>query len=231
MVETSTFDASLALQWADEVLGAGNPASFFLAPRRFVSASRNADSFAMTLSGNRVFGVGLGADPRISPEWDRCILDLSPYGERVGDLRAIDHWDFFSVNAARTPVDGDVVTLVDDAEITELLQIHAADSSVWPGNPEVVSWYGLRDENDYLVSLGALVRWESGQHVLASITTVTELRGMGYAQELTQGIIARARELGIQWLGLGVSHANVAAQRVYQKAGFTRRATFTTYER
>ncbi len=229
MVETSTFDAGLALDWSNEILGMGNPAAFFLAPERLESAVRTADSFSLTLSSEEIFGMGLGPHPPLNPAWTHCFIDRPTAGERIGLLRASDLWDFYSVNASLTQVDGDVETLEDEAAITELLQIHAADSSVWPADPEVVNWYGLRDENDYLVSLGALVRWESGMHVLASIVTVTELRGSGFAQELTQGIIARAREQGIEWLGLGVSHGNIAAQRVYERAGFSPRASFTTY--
>jgi ribosomal protein S18 acetylase RimI-like enzyme len=229
VTEKTTFDPALGLRWSVEVAGEGNPAAFFLAPERFESASRTEDSYSLTLTGDQIFGLGVGPNPPLNQRWTRCVIDHSSLGESVGPLRAGDHWDFYSVKASATPVDGDVVVLHDIAEITELLQIHAADSSVWPSDPEVVDWYGLRDENDYLVSLGALVRWESGMHVLASIVTVTELRGQGFAQELTQGIIARAREQGIEWLGLGVSHANVAAQRVYRKAGFVLRANFTTY--
>ena len=227
----STTDPELALRWSNEMRGEGNPASFFLVPERFDSMVRTSDSCSLTLSGDGVFGMGFGPHPPLNPEWTRCIIDESTLGDRFGLLRADDFWDFYSVNASLTQVDGDVETLEDEAEITELLQIHASDSSVWPTNPEVVIWYGLRDEDDRLVSLGALVRWESGLYVLASITTVTELRGNGFAQELTQGIIARAREEGIDWLGLGVSHANVAARRVYERAGFVARARFTTYAR
>ncbi len=229
MVETSTFDAGLALDWSNEILGMGNPAAFFLAPERLELAVRTADSFSLTLSGQQIFGMGLGPHPPFNPAWTHCVIDRPTEGERFGLLRASDRWDFYSANASLTQVDGDVETLENEAEITELLQIHAVDSSVWPADPEVVNWYGLRDENDCLVSLGALVRWESGLHVLASIVTVTELRGNGYAQELTQGIIARAREQGIEWLGLGVSHRNIAAQRVYERAGFSLRANFTSY--
>ena len=164
----------------------------------------------------------------IDPEWRRWMLS-DAQGPPEAALSGSDHWDFYSINARLARVDGDVATLDDATAISELLRVHAADSSVWPANPEIVDWYGLRDEDDDLVSLGALVRWESGLHVLASIATVTEKRGRGYAQELTQGIVARARERGIEWLGLGVSHANVAAQRVYQRAGFTLRANFTTF--
>jgi len=191
---------------------------------------RTLDSFSMTLENGGLFGVALGPAPPVDSRWSSCIVADSAFGTRLDELHVDDFWDFYSVHTPSTRVDGDVVTLTDNAEIAELLQIHAVDSSVWPGDPEVVAWYGLRDENDVLVALGALVRWESGMHVLASITTVTELRGRGYAQELTQGIVARAREQGITWLGLGVAHSNVAAHHVYEKAGFELRARFSVYD-
>lgn len=229
MEQTSTTNPATALRWSLELFGDGNPAQFFLAPARFESAERTEDSLAITLSGDNLFGLGLGPHPPRRPDWTRCVLANTHGLERVGNLHASDHWDFYSVDASRTHTDGDVAVLDDDDQVTEILQLHANDSSVWPGRPDIVSWYGLRDAEDDLISLGALVRWESGLHVLASITTVSEFRGQGFAQELVQGMIARARERGIQWLGLGVNHSNVAAQRVYQKAGFSLRANFTTY--
>jgi ribosomal protein S18 acetylase RimI-like enzyme len=229
MEQTSTTHPATALRWSVELFGEGNPAQFFLAPNRFDSAERTNDSLALTLTGAQLFGVGLGPTAPHRPDWTRCVLANADGIEHVGNLHASDHWDFYSVDASRTHADGDVVVLTDDDLITEILQLHANNSSVWPGEPGVVSWYGLRDAEDDLISLGALVRWESGLHVLASITTVSEFRGQGFAQELVQGMIARARESGIRWLGLGVSHSNLAAQRVYQKAGFSLRANFTTY--
>ncbi len=229
MEQTSTTHPATALRWSVELFGEGNPAQFFLAPNRFDSAERTDDSLALTLHGPQLFGLGLGPPAPHRPDWQRCILANADGVEHVGALHASDHWDFYSVDASRTHVDGDVVALTADALITEILQLHANNSSVWPGERGIVSWYGLRDTEDDLVSLGALVRWESGWHVLASITTVSEFRGQGFAQELVQGMIARARESGIRWLGLGVNHSNLAAQRVYQKAGFALRANFTTY--
>ena len=226
---TSTTNPATAQRWSVELFGEGNPAQFFLARARFQSAQRTKDSFAMSLSGDHLFGMGLGANPPLRPDWTRCILANAHGVERIGDLYASDHWDFYSIDASRTRTDGDVAVLDDDDLITEILQLHANNSSVWPRELEIVCWYGLRDAADDLVSLGALVRWESGLHVLASIATVTEFQGRGFAQELVQGMIARARERGIHWLGLGVNHSNVAAQRVYLKAGFTLRANFTTY--
>ena len=230
MEQERTLNPVTALRWSAELFGEGNPVQFFLAADRFDSAERTTDSLSITLLDDGVFGLGLGANPPRRPDWTRCMIDDARAITHVNGLHARDHWDFYSIDASHTLTDGDVIVLDDDDLITEILQLHANDSSVWPGRDDIVSWYGLRDADDDLVSLGALVRWESGYHVLASVVTVSEHRGQGFAQELIQGMIARARERDITWLGLGVSHTNAAAQRVYTKAGFNLRAQFTTYE-
>ncbi|MHB1088334.1 MAG: GNAT family N-acetyltransferase [Acidimicrobiales bacterium] len=230
MEPTVTTNPVTTLRWSVELFDEGNPIQFFLAPGRFHSAERTSDALSLTLLGDGLFGLGLGAHPPRRDDWTRCILAERGV-DHVGELRASDHWDFYSVDASRTHNDGDVEVLDDDDLIAEILHVHANDSSVWPGRDDIVAWYGLRDADDDLMSLGALVRWESGYHVLASIVTLREYRGQGFGQELVQGMVARARERGITWVGLGVSHTNIAARRVYTKAGFSLRANFTTFSR
>lgn len=50
-----------------------------------------------------------------------------------------------------------------------------------------------------------------------------------FAQTLVCGVLGLARERGIERVGLGVSHANIPAQRVYGNVGFELRANFTNY--
>ncbi len=77
--------------------------------------------------------------------------------------------------------------------------------------------------------MGALVRWGSGLRVLTSVATSTELRGRGFARTLVRGTLGVAHWRGIRWVGLGVSHANIPAQRVYENVGFALGANFTNY--
>ena len=219
----------MALTWSIDVAGNGNPAQFFFARGRFQSAARTADSFALTLTGDLLFGLGLGVDPPINDEWGRCVIPRTTR-THVGRLVAIDDWDFYAARLASTPDTSDVVILHDIGEVTEVLLENAPESSVWPGHPEVVHWCGLR-RGDRLVSTGALVRWESGLHVLASITTRREERGKGFAGRLVRGMMARARDEGVEWLGLGVASSNHVAHRVYQRAGFSLRTSFRTFSR
>jgi ribosomal protein S18 acetylase RimI-like enzyme len=61
------------------------------------------------------------------------------------------------------------------------------------------------------------------------VVTVADVRGHGFARVLTRGIVGEARRLNERWLGLGVAHDNLGAQRTYQHTGFVCRANFTSY--
>lgn len=141
---------------------------------------------------------------------------------------ADDSWDFHSVDTAAV-IDGPAVRVVhDDAAVSEFLKLHAPDSSVWPVGKEVVAWWVFTCEDEW-ASLGALAQWESAQHVLASVATNVEMRGRGFAQTLVRGVLGLAGERAVDGVGLGVSNANIPAQRVYGNVGFELRANFTNY--
>jgi GNAT superfamily N-acetyltransferase len=196
-----------------------------------VVAYATVDSFSLTIGGDQIFGMGLGPNAHLVPQWQRFTLDHSTGLTLAQSLLPTDEWDFYSLNTEYSHVDNAVEALSNHAEISELLTTHAADSSVWPSSPEVAQWYGLRAYDGTLQSVGALVRWESGMYIVASVATVAQVRGRGLAQQLIRGIVGEARELGIIWLGLGVSHSNIPAHRVYEQCGFELRAAFTTYVR
>ena len=231
MDSTSTSDLATAREWSRELLGEPSPVDFFLSPPRFVSSERTDHSMSLTLSGEHCFGLGFGPEPPANPSWTRCLIDQSAFGDYLGPLVANDQWDFFCVDTARSSHGSPVEGVSDDGVITEILTNHAPHSQVWPGNEEIVNWYGVRDSKGQWVSLGALVRWESGLHVLASVVTVSDRRGQGLAQLLVRAMVAEARRSHIRWLGLGVAHDNVSAQRVYVRGGFNLRSSFTNYHR
>jgi ribosomal protein S18 acetylase RimI-like enzyme len=224
----STNDFETARQWADELLGPGSPVAFFLAPARFVSATRTRDSLSITLGDDESFGMALGPAPLINPRWGRFFVGEQSTAQLPDHCRAVDRWNFYSLDTSAW-IGGARARIVSDDDVFELLRNDAPDSSIWPGNPEIVHWYAIRDANASLASLGALVQWESGYHVVASIVTARKHRGEGLAQQLTGAIVTAAQEMGIQWLGLGVSSENSAAQHVYEKTGFLLRARFTVY--
>jgi ribosomal protein S18 acetylase RimI-like enzyme len=226
---TSTSDLDSAGQWANELLGEGNPVPFFLSPHRFEKCERTSDSLSFTLSGEQCYGLGFGPQPRVNPDWTKCSIDNSHFGDELGRLIAGDRWDFYSLDTTLCEVEGSLFEVRDDELVSAMLVSHAPQSQVWPGNAELVGWFGLNDSQGELASLAALVRWESGLHVLSSVVTVTEKRARGHARTLVRGIAGELHYRGFRWLGLGVAHNNAAAHRAYEQAGFLRRAQFLMY--
>jgi ribosomal protein S18 acetylase RimI-like enzyme len=229
MAPPSTADPEVASGWSAELFGDANPIEFFLDPARFAYACRTRDSMSLTLDSASPFGIALGPEPPLRAEWTGCIVGGSASAEHIGPLHRSDQWDFYTrPSAGSSPVRG-LEVIVDDLVVRGFLERNAPASAVWPGDREIVAWFALRDQSRELASISALVRWQSGYHVISSVATRLDARGRGFAGTLVNATLANAHERGIAWLGLGVSHANVTAQRVYQRAGFTLRANFTNY--
>jgi ribosomal protein S18 acetylase RimI-like enzyme len=163
----------------------------------------------------------------VGPDWDTCAVSGSSFGDALGDLVRRDRWDFYSreVGDAKGP---GVEELHDHHEIATLLTAAAPHSRVWPEDPEIVAWYGVRDDVG-LASIAALVKWESGYHVVSSVATRADARGRGLSTRVMTGVVVAAARRRIPWLGLGVAHDNYVAQGVYERTGFTRRAEFSVY--
>jgi ribosomal protein S18 acetylase RimI-like enzyme len=114
-------------------------------------------------------------------------------------------------------------------EITDFLNEHAPNSSVKPGHKEVIFWHQKRID-ETLVSVGTLVKWRTGQIMIASIATHSDYRGRGLAQELVREMLARIRSQGVSRVGLGVFAKNVSAKRAYEKVGFELINEFSSYK-
>lgn len=226
---TSTVDLEVARGWVLELFGEFNPAPFFYSPVRFERCERTGDSLSLTLSGEHCYGLGFGPAPPVNPMWTRCSIDESTFGDELGALVATDRWDFYSIDTARCESDGQLIVMDDSDVVRQILMTDAPHSQVWPGNPEIVNWYGVRDARGEWASIAALVRWESGRHVLSSVVTVAPMRGQGFARTLVRGIGGEMHRQGLRWLGLGVAHDNTSAQRTYENSGFQRCANFTAY--
>ena len=223
-----TDDPALALAWAEERLGAGNPVAFLLAPRRFGFIERTPEGLSLTLTGDEWFGACFGTRPPLRDEWRRCAVSASSFGDHLLSLARVDEWDFFTRRVASGGATAPADELHDDDAVARFLEAHAPHSAVWPGHHEVVAWYGASDAHG-LVAVAALVRWESGYHVVSSVATRADARGRGHGARLMVGVAAAARERGVEWLGLGVAHDNEPAHRLYRATGFELRAAFTSY--
>ncbi len=217
-----------AKAWATEILGDQNSAKYYLSPENFVVAYKNNDSFSFLVDRDSLYSQMYGPDAHFD---DRCLW-LSVTGSEPdlsGKMKSGRGFQFWEALTSKNNVP---IELIDDAdEINAIIDEHAPDSSVRPGDPEEIFWGGIRNEVEELAALAVLVKWQSGFHVMASVATRSQDRGKGYGTQLVLGMISHAHSLGIREIGLGVRTDNLSAQRVYEKAGFKKLAEFINYDR
>lgn len=224
----STESLSEAKSWAEEILGSKNSAKYFMAQENFVVAYKDLKSFSFVIQGESIYGQLYGPNAYFD---ERCqsIALADSANEIFGDFKRGGTSQFWE---ALTLDNGSKIELLQDAtEINEILDEHAPDSSVRPGDPEEIFWGGIRNEEGELASLAALVKWQSGLHVMVSVVTRIQDRGRGLATLLSAGMVSQSNVFGIKEIGLGVRDGNFSAIRVYQKTGFKRLANFTRYSR
>jgi ribosomal protein S18 acetylase RimI-like enzyme len=224
----STEDLLEAKSWAEGALGFRNAAKYFLGEENFVIAYRDLSSFSFVLSGESIYGQLYGANAYFDGRCQSVALADST-SETFLDLKRGGSSQFWE---ATTFDNGFKIELLADFdEINEIIDADAPDSSVRPGDPEEIFWGGVRNEDNELAALAALVKWQSGLHVMSSVVTRTQDRGGGLATQLIAGMVSQAYSLGIRKVGLGVREGNLAAIRVYEKTGFNKLANFTRYSR
>ena len=209
---TETF--SEAKSWAEEILGSKNSAKYFMAQENFVAAYKDLESFSFFIQGEAIYGQLYGPNAYFDQRCQSIALadsaiEISENFKRGGSSQ---FWE------AVTFDNGSKVELLQDAtEINKIIDEHAPDSSVRPGDLEEIFWGGIRNEEGELASLAALVKWQSGLHVMVSVVTRIQDRGKGLATLLSAGMVSQSYVRGIREIGLGVQDGNISAIHVYQK--------------
>jgi RimJ/RimL family protein N-acetyltransferase len=172
--------------------------------------------------------MALGRNPKIL-ECDRVAtsrgleIDFGNFAHRAD-------WDFYSIDTHTFAAFEGADEATNNEEVKALLEAHAPNSSVWPGNEEVLFWGAIR-KDDQLVATGALVKWRTGEVMFASIATHSDFRSQGIAQTLVSRMLSTAKSLGINHVGLGVFAGNASAKRAYEKVGFSLIGEFSSYEK
>ena len=85
--------------------------------------------------------------------------------------------------------------------------------------PEVCFIYVLRTPEHPCAAFCAFWRIADQAHI-NNLAVRPELRGRGLGIQMLEAVMAEARRLGAESLALEVRRSNVAAQRLYKKAGF-----------
>ena len=225
-----TTDHALAMQWARELLGTPNVAVPWIPRDKFLSAVRSPGSLALTREDKGVFGFGLGVNPEINPAWTHFSLPKAMPRELTESYPLAGQWSAYSIDTQLCAQELPVEELIDTSGVEALLNIHAPDSSTYPGNPEVIFWAGIHSEVGELIAVAAVVRWESGAKMISSVAVHTDRRGEGLAQRLVKGAMRMAFDRGIDRINLAVFTKNESARAVYEKVGFTCMGDFLYFE-
>ena len=229
LIESS--DYALAQKWAIEVAGEPNQAQLIIPEDRFIKAVRNSNSVSLTTMDEQLFGLGLGLNPPIDPNWKRFTIERKAVTSNYAGADSVLDLDIYSIETQLYENSPLAVEIQVDTEISDFLKAHAPNSSVWPGNPELVFWAGKRNQSGELIAVGAVTMWETGQKIVSSVGTAEHERGKGIATKLIAEMVAKANELGFPRLGLAVHAKNIAAKKVYEKVGFVLCGEFTIFER
>ena len=185
-------------------------------------------NFTTCRQDNGIYGVALGVSPVIPKGWDRFSIESHAISFVPDEFKVVDSWDCYWASTIKGPKIHPRVS--SDYEIDTFLKLHAPQSSVFPGNKEILEWIEIQDKNQ-LVAVAALCRWESGKVIISSVATHTHFRGQGFGKALTEKCLTAGENLGEKYLCLGVHHTNESAQRLYQSSGFNLMHNFTYCER
>lgn len=188
----------------------------------------NAGNFAISREDDGIYGIALGENPVIPLEWKNFSMESRGAAHLPKEFKAIEEWDCYWAPT----IDGslNLTSSSTNIEIDAFLKTHAPDSSVFPGNDEVLQWVQIHDSGQ-LVAVAALCRWESGRVVISSVATHTEMRGKGMGKALMAKCLIAGTHFGEKYLSLGVRHRNTAAQALYAATGFRLMHNFTYCER
>ena len=224
-------DYKLAQKWAIEIAGDPNQAQLIIPEDRFIRAVRNSNSVSLTTMDEKLFGLGLGINPPIDPKWKRFTIERKSVTSNYEGAQSVLDLDIYSIETRLYENAPIAVEIQGDEEISDFLNAHAPNSSVWPGNPELVFWAGIRNDSGELIAVGAVTMWETGQKILSSVGTAEHERGKGLATKLVAEMVAKAHDLEFPRLGLAVRADNIPAKRAYEKVGFALCGEFTIFER
>ena len=187
-----------------------------------------AGNISITRIDNGLFGVAIGSNPYIAPEWNRFSVESKGVREVPSGAQYVDEWDCYW---AKTSAGGALSQRkFSDDVVKDFLELHAPNSSVFPGNDEILYWIEIVEDGE-LLGVGALCRWQSGRVVISSVGTHTERRREGIGRKVMEEALAAAPHFGANFISLGVMHGNESAQRLYQGLGFTLMHNFTYFER
>ena len=185
-------------------------------------------NLSISREDGEIYGIAVGATPHIPDTWSKFSLDSRGIKNLPIDCEVKAEWDSYWAPT----ISGDEIATSQqpDQVIAEFLKAHAPESSVFPGDSEILMWVDVVRDGA-LLAIAAICRWESGEVVISSVATHSEMRGQGIGKELMHKCLVAAQQCGSELVCLGVRHENESAQRLYASTGFTLMHNFSYCER
>jgi ribosomal protein S18 acetylase RimI-like enzyme len=222
-IETGEF--AQAQQWAQTRYGLGRFTKIWLPKSHFLYARKYEDGLLFARSDEGIFGYAIGSAP-IPGDWQRFSASAdqpAPVG-----FTAKGAWQAHGKELALAPQFSPSPQL-DDEAISDFLRNHAPESSVTPGDPEILFWSLLLIDGE-LAGCAAVCTWQSGEQVLSSVAIGKKWRGQGLGKRLLAQIESDSRRHGLDYLALGVRSDNEAAKALYRGGGYCLLHDFIYYE-
>jgi ribosomal protein S18 acetylase RimI-like enzyme len=196
---------------------------------KFLSAEiDNTGNFLISREDDGIYGIALGPSPAIPTNWKNFSMESQGISTLPDAFKVVAEWDCYWAPTVKGVAIAQPIS--SDSEISEFLTSHAPDSSVFPGNDEILQWIEIRS-HDQLVAIAALCRWQSGHIVISSVATHADYRGKGLGKALMQKCLIAGSTYGESYLCLGVRHENESAQKLYEGSGFRLMHNFSYCER
>ncbi len=215
-----------ALEFLGEDIRAYTLFKTWIPKNRFIEILYSKSGISMFRDDSTPIAFAVGSNPPLRENWKR--MNLERGASSLGAIDALERsdWETYFYEVPKKTLSFQDSLDREDLEIEEFLKEHAPKSSVFPGHKEILEWIRVDQDNE-LVGVAALCRWESGEHVIASVATHSKLRGRGIGRAVMKQALAVAQRHSIERLCLGVNSDNPSAIDLYEKAGWSPLYKFT----
>ncbi len=212
------------------MFGELNVPRFWIPAKNFAYAIESENTLTFVREDDGLYALAVGPHPIIESTWSRFSLSREVDRQKTVNFTLRGQWDAYGIFSHPFKDGGKIEILTDDVVINDFLHAHGPDSSVFAPNPEVIFWGAVRSDDGEIAAIGALTQWESGEHIISSVATNSQLRGQGYGAALMSGLLTHADSLKIERIGLAVYAKNDVAKRLYERIGFQSMGQFNSFE-
>ena len=226
----SISDYSKALDFLKDDWKASTLIRFWIPREKFIELLIDESGMSICREDNGKFVFALGTRAPLKPDWYRISFERS--SSWLPELTNFEknEWEAYSLDVPNEPK-LQLVEQPKDEEIDEFLKLNGPDLSVAPGNPEIVRWSSIRSDSGELEGVAAICKWQSGEHVVASVATHSARRNRGLGKKLMGVVSGELATLGIKQVCLGVTSSNLSAVKVYADTGYKKLFDFTYINR